>query len=50
MAFRRLDDSIAVSPQITLGDVERAAREGYRSIISNRPDGEEAGQPKAAAI
>ena len=50
MVFKRLDDSIAVSPQITLGDVARAAREGYRSIISNRPDGEEAGQPKAAAI
>jgi len=50
MAFKRLDDSIAISPQITLGDVGRAAREGYRSIISNRPDGEEAGQPTAAAI
>jgi sulfide:quinone oxidoreductase len=50
MAFKRLDDSIAVSPQISLGDVARAAREGYRSIISNRPDGEEPGQPKAAAI
>lgn len=50
MAFKRLDDSIAVSPQITLDDIARAAREGYRSIISNRPDGEEAGQLKAAAI
>ncbi|MFD1034050.1 TIGR01244 family sulfur transferase [Sphingomonas hankookensis] len=50
MAFKQLDDGIAVSPQLSLADVGRAAREGYRSIISNRPDGEEAGQPKAAAI
>ena len=50
MAFKQLADGIAVSPQLTLADVGRAAREGYRSIISNRPDGEEAGQPKAAAI
>jgi sulfide:quinone oxidoreductase len=50
MTFKQLDDGIAVSPQLSLADVGRAAREGYRSIISNRPDGEEAGQPKAAAI
>ncbi len=50
MAFKKLDDGISVSPQLTLGDVGRAAREGFRAIISNRPDKEEAGQPAAAAI
>jgi sulfide:quinone oxidoreductase len=50
MAFKPLDDGIAVSPQITLDDVAEAARQGYRSIISNRPDGEEAGQLSADAI
>jgi sulfide:quinone oxidoreductase len=50
MAFKRLDDSLSVSPQLSLGDVARASRDGFRTIISNRPDGEEAGQPKAAAI
>ncbi|MEH3116391.1 MAG: TIGR01244 family sulfur transferase [Methylorubrum populi] len=50
MTFKRLDDRLSVSPQPGLGDIARAAREGYRSIISNRPDGEEAGQPTAAAI
>lgn len=50
MAFRQLDDGFAVSPQLSIGDVARAAREGYRAIISNRPDGEEAQQPSAAAI
>ncbi|BCI69237.1 oxidoreductase (flavoprotein) [Sphingomonas sp. S17] len=50
MAFKPLDDGIAVSPQITLDDVAEAARQGYRSIISNRPDEEEAGQLTADAI
>ena len=50
MAFKRLDDSLSVSPQLSLGDVARAAREGFRAIISNRPDGEETGQPEAAAV
>lgn len=50
MAFKWLDDSVAVSAQINLGDVGRAARAGFRAIISNRPDGEEPGQLKAAAI
>lgn len=50
MAFKRLGDSLSVSPQLSLGDVARAAREGFRAIISNRPDGEETGQPEAAAV
>lgn len=50
MAFKPPDDGIAVSPQITLDDVAEAARQGYRSIISNRPDEEEAGQLTADAI
>ncbi|WEK42461.1 MAG: TIGR01244 family sulfur transferase [Candidatus Sphingomonas colombiensis] len=50
MAFKRLDDSISVSPQLSLADVERAANEGFCAIISNRPDREEAGQPSADDI
>lgn len=50
MAFKPLDDGVAVSPQITLNDVAEAARQGYRSIISNRPDGEEPGQLSADEI
>lgn len=50
MAFRQLDDGFSVSPQLALADIRRAAGEGYRSIISNRPDGEEEGQPTAAEI
>jgi sulfide:quinone oxidoreductase len=50
MAFKRIDDGISVSPQLSLDDVSRAAREGFRAIIANRPDDEEAGQLKATAI
>ena len=47
MAIKALSSTFAVSPQLTPADVKMAADQGYRSIISNRPDGEEAGQPTA---
>lgn len=50
MDFTPLDNGIAVSPQLSLGDVQRAALKGFRAIISNRPDCEEAGQLTAEAI
>ena len=48
--FRTVTDEIAVSPQIDLADVKRAADQGFKLIISNRPDGEEPGQPTAAEV
>ena len=48
--FRRLDDGISVSPQITPEQVGDAAAEGVTLIINNRPDGEEDGQPAGAEI
>lgn len=50
MDIRRIDDRFAVSPQITPADVERLADEGFTTIICNRPDSEEAGQPTSVAI
>ncbi|MCL4675300.1 MAG: hypothetical protein KJZ59_04565, partial [Pararhodobacter sp.] len=41
---------ISVSPQIKLEDAHELARLGFKSIISNRPDGEENGQPTADMI
>jgi uncharacterized protein (TIGR01244 family) len=43
--FRRVTDRISVSPQIALADVDEAARQGFRMIINNRPDGEDPAQP-----
>jgi uncharacterized protein (TIGR01244 family) len=43
--FRRITDRISVSPQISVADLDEAARLGFRTIINNRPDGEEPTQP-----
>ena len=48
--FRAVTDQVSVSPQIDLADVARAAQEGFKLIISNRPDGEDATQPAGAVI
>jgi uncharacterized protein (TIGR01244 family) len=42
--FRRIDDSISVSPQITTDQVADAAAQGVTLIVNNRPEGEEPGQ------
>lgn len=41
---------ITLSGQITADDVAELARMGVKSIVNNRPDGEEAGQPTSAEI
>ncbi|GAB4138619.1 MAG: TIGR01244 family sulfur transferase [Rhodothalassiaceae bacterium] len=48
--FRRIAPDITVSGQIGEADVKKAAREGARLIVCNRPDGEEPGQPDAASV
>jgi uncharacterized protein (TIGR01244 family) len=44
MDIRPLTDSFAVSPQIDVADMKDIAGAGFRSILCNRPDGEEFGQ------
>jgi len=50
MPFNTLDANLSASPQLTPDDVANAAAHGFRTIIDNRPDGEEPGQPSAATI
>jgi sulfide:quinone oxidoreductase len=50
MDFKTLTPGISVTRQITAQDVADAAAQGYRAILSNRPDGEEPGQLRAADI
>ncbi|WP_136442704.1 bifunctional protein tyrosine phosphatase family protein/NAD(P)/FAD-dependent oxidoreductase [Pacificoceanicola onchidii] len=45
MEFKKINDDITVSPQITSADLSKIAAAGYRSVICNRPDGEGADQP-----
>ncbi|MEO0982026.1 MAG: TIGR01244 family sulfur transferase [Pseudomonadota bacterium] len=48
--FRKVTETLSVSPQITEADLEAAAAQGFKTIICNRPDGEALGQPKSAAL
>jgi uncharacterized protein (TIGR01244 family) len=48
--FRRVTDSLSVSPQITEADLARAAAEGFVLVINNRPDGEDPSQPPSATL
>lgn len=50
MMIRRVNDDVAVSAQIAVEDVGEIARQGFRAIVCNRPDGETADQPEYAAI
>lgn len=50
MPARKLTESYSVAPQILASDVPAIAAEGYRSIMCNRPDGEQPGQPPYAEI
>jgi uncharacterized protein (TIGR01244 family) len=43
-----VDQDFAVAPQITKDDIAAMARDGVRTLINNRPDGEEPGQLAAA--
>jgi uncharacterized protein (TIGR01244 family) len=48
--FRTLDPSISVFGQIAPEDVAAAKDQGFTTIINNRPEEEEPGQPAGAAI
>lgn len=48
MDIRKIDDNLSVSPQIAVSDLKAIAEAGFRSVISNRPDGEADDQPAAA--
>jgi uncharacterized protein (TIGR01244 family) len=48
--FRRVTDSLSVSPQVTEADMARAAAQGFVLVINNRPDGEDPNQPSSATI
>lgn len=48
--FRKINDNVSVSPQISLDDVAAAKVEGVSLIVNNRPDGEEPTAPQSADI
>lgn len=50
MDIRRITDDYAVSPQISPDDIPEIKAAGFRSIMCNRPDGEDYGQPEFDAV
>lgn len=46
MSILRLTEQLYVSPQIAEADAAEAAKLGIRTVICNRPDGEEPDQPE----
>jgi len=50
MNYRQITPDYAVSPQISIDDVAEIKQAGFRSVICNRPEGEDPGQPSVASI
>lgn len=48
--FRRVTDDLSVAPQISVADVRAAAEQGFKTLINNRPDGEDPAQPSSHEI
>lgn len=48
MDIRRITDDFSVSPQIAVADLQTIWDAGFRTVICNRPDNEEPGQPSVA--
>lgn len=50
MRIVQISDNYFVTMQIDPDDVESFAQEGFTTIICNRPDGEDMGQPTSASV
>ena len=49
-SIRWVTPDFAVSPQISAAEAEALAAAGFKSVINNRPDGEQPGQPLGAEL
>lgn len=50
MDIKRINDSVSVSGQISVEDVQAIKAAGFAAIVNNRPDGEAPDQPSSAEI
>lgn len=48
--MKRLNDELTVSPQMPLDAVDDIAGAGFKTIVCNRPDNEDPGQPSFAEV
>lgn len=50
MELRTVDENFAVAPQVQPEDMAALAEQGFTTVMCNRPDGEEPGQPALSDI
>jgi len=50
MDIRKVTDTFSVAPQIEIEELAEVAALGFKSVICNRPDGEEMSQPETSAM
>jgi len=50
MEYREISDDYSVSGQIQPGDIAAIKEAGFKSVICNRPDNEQPGQPSAESV
>ncbi len=50
MEFRQISEDYSVSGQITPDEIEAVKAAGFKSVICNRPDDEQPGQPSAESV
>lgn len=50
MEYRQISDNYSVSGQITPEDIAVIKAAGFKSVICNRPDDEQPGQPSADTV
>ncbi|MEL6278458.1 MAG: sulfur transferase domain-containing protein, partial [Pseudomonadota bacterium] len=50
MDIRRITEDVSVSPQILPEHLPDIATNGFKSVICNRPDEEDPGQPRFADV
>jgi len=48
--IRKITENLSVAPQLAAADIDEVVAAGFRSILCNRPDQEEQGQPFYAEI
>ena len=47
---KELAPNLSVSPQLSIADIGEAKARGFLSVVVNRPDAEEPGQPTIAEM
>ena len=50
MEIHQLTPALSVSPQLSIADIEKVAKAGFKTIICNRPDLEGIDQPSSEQI